>query len=181
MYFHQPNRKDSVPNVPANLKPRAWFIDALLPDHHFEFEVQFSNLQPEELNLLLYTLVLERNVVVTVGDSSLSLQGPLRHKIGFAKPLGLGSCQITVERFSLHADKKKRFISLDNPDSLLEGDELNVEIDKRIKGIVADTSPTMEAFRKMMVWDEKDKREFSYPLYTWFKNSVNSGMPLKAI
>ncbi len=181
MYFHQPHRKDSVPNVPENLKSRAWYIDALLPGHHFEFNVQFSNLPREELDLLLYILALEEDVKVTIGETGQILQGPLRHKAGNAKPLGLGSCHIRITRLTLLADPKKRFSSLDTHDRVLKGDELEEEIGKRIKTYISDRSPTLEAMRRVMVWDETDPRNFRYPDYHWFKNPANSGKPLKGI
>lgn len=181
LYFHQPQCKDSVPNVPENLKSRAWYIDALLPGHHFNFEVQFSNLPKEELDLLFYILALEKEVTVSVGEKGLSLRGPLRHKIGNAKPLGMGSCHISIKRLVLLAEPKERFSSLQVQDQILEGDELDKEINKRIKRYVDDKSLTMESFRKMMVWDETDERTFRYPNYHWFKNPQNSVKVLKEI
>jgi CRISPR/Cas system CSM-associated protein Csm3 (group 7 of RAMP superfamily) len=181
MYFHQPNRKDSVPNVPENLKPRAEYIDALLPGHHFEFDIQFSNLEQNELDLLLYTLILEEDVKVTISETGQVLKGPLRHKVGNAKPLGLGSCHIRIIRLALNAEPKERFTSLDRHDRVLKDDNLEEEIGNRIKPHISDSSPTMEAMRSLMVWDETDPRDFRYPDYNWFQNSVNSGKTLKRI
>lgn len=181
MYFHQPNRKDSVPNVQENLKSRAWYIDALLPGHLFKFDIQFSNLLQEELNLLLYILILEEKVRVTLSETGQVLEGPLRHKVGNAKPLGLGSCQIMINRLTFHAVPKDRFNSLNSKDRVLEGEKLTLEVSKRIKPYLSDHSSTMEAMRRMTIWDETDAREFSYPDYHWFQNPVNSGKPLKNV
>lgn len=180
-YFHQPQCTNSVPSIPENLKPRAWNIDALLPGHHFNFEVQFSNLPKEELDLLLYILALEKDVTVSVGEKGLSLQGPLRHKIGNAKPLGMGSCRISIKRLTLLPGPKDRFSSLRIQNQVLEGDELRKEINNRIKRYSGDKSSTMENFRKMMVWDETDGRDFRYPKYHWFKNPANSEKVLKRL
>jgi hypothetical protein len=181
MYFHQPNRKDSVPNVPENLKSRAWYINALMPVHNFEFDVQFSNLSKKELDLLLYILVLEEDVKANLDESGQSLQGPLRHKVGNAKPLGLGSCHIGISQLTLLANPKKRFTSINSHDCVLKGDDLEEEIGKRINHYISDKSTTMEAMRRMMVWDETDPRVFRYPDYPWFQNSMNSGKTLKHI
>ncbi|QTA92051.1 RAMP superfamily CRISPR-associated protein [Desulfonema magnum] len=182
LYFHQPNRTDSVPNVPDKLRSRAWKIRALQPGHHFDFEVQFSNLRSEEIRLLLYVLALEEEVSVTLGEEQIRLRGPLRHKLGNAKPLGMGSCHISVEKLVYLAAPRARFASLREPeDTVYEGDALINELSGMRRGFIGDTSPTMQQLRKMMVWDENDSRSFKYPEYHWFKNPENSRKPLKAI
>lgn len=182
LYFHQPQRIGSVPNVPENLKPRAWDVNALLPSHHFCFDVQFSNLSAEELNLLLYVLVLEESVKATVEGAGFTLKGPLRHKIGTAKPLGMGSCHMSINRLTYLAGPRERFSSLlSSGEKHLEGEALKAEISKRIRSHVDDKSITMETFRKIMVWDENDARNFRYPDYKWFKDPETSQKPLKRI
>jgi CRISPR/Cas system CSM-associated protein Csm3 (group 7 of RAMP superfamily) len=182
LYFHQPRRLDSVPNVPENLKPRSWYINALVPGHRFDFDIQFSNLSKEELDLLIYVLALEENVAVGIRDSGQELKGPLRHKIGSAKPLGLGSCHITIRRLICLADPKKRFSTLNKvSDSVFEGESLRSEIAKRTEKFAKDSSMTMQQLRKMMVWDAGDPRNFAYPDYNWFKNPANSQKILKEI
>lgn len=182
IYFHQPRRAASVPNVPDNLKPRAWKINGLLPNHHFDFEVQFSNLSEKELSLLIYVLVLEEDVNVTVEGNGLTLRGPLRHKIGSAKPLGMGSCHITINKLTYLSDPKERYASLQRTGAQhYEDVALRGEINRQIEMHVNDRSPTMEGLRKMMVWDESDPRDFRYPDYYWFKDPKNSQKELKRL
>ncbi|CAN2041395.1 CRISPR type III-associated RAMP domain-containing protein [Candidatus Magnetomoraceae bacterium gMMP-15] len=182
LYFHQPKRKDSVPNIPPQLQRRTQNIRALLPGYHFDFEIQFSNLTKEELELLIYTLILEEYVEVTIGEENLRLQGPLRHKIGYAKPLGLGSCHITINKLSYLEPASARFTSLQNlKNKVYEGNELKTHLDALIQNIVKDKTDTMQQFRKMMVWDENDPRKFQYPNYNWFRNPENSQKTLKII
>ena len=73
------------------------------PGTSFHFTVDFTNLRDDELNLLLYCLALEEQVTVTLSPEALgreedseTLVGPLRHKIGGAKPSG--------GRFCSHSD-----------------------------------------------------------------------------
>jgi hypothetical protein len=182
LYFHQPKRMESAPPVPQNLQERAWNVDALLPGHHFDFEIQFSNLDDFELSLLLYVLCLEENVSVTIGEDNIRLNGPMRHKIGNAKPLGMGSCRIQIEKLTFLPSPEQRFAAMGGGASrILKGEDLAGEIQERTQRWVTDTSPTMEALRKMMVWDEDDPRGFHYPDYYWFKNNQNSGKPLKTL
>jgi len=183
-YFHQPQRLNSVPNVPDNLKYRAWNINALLPGHHFDFDVQFSNLSEAELNLLLYVIALEDEVYETIEgeDFKLALQGPLRHKIGNAKPLGMGSCFINIKKLKIFANPTEKFRSLKNAyEKYFEDAELKREISSHIQKFKEDKSPTMEGMRKMMIWDEQDTRNFRYPDHHWFDNPANSQKPLKKI
>jgi len=164
------------------LKIRAWDVNALLPLHHFHFDIQFFNLSSQEVSLLLYVLVLEDSVKTTVeGDQSI-MEGPLRHKIGNAKPLGMGSCQISIDRLTYLAGSRERFSSLMNSgEKHYEGEELKTEISGRIQDYVDDKSVTMKTLRKMMVWDENDARDFRYPDYKWFKSPETSQKPLKRI
>ena len=182
LYFHQPKRTDSVPNILENLKSRAWNINALLPGHHFDFEVQFSNLRDEELELLVYVLALEENVSVKIDEQQIALNGPMRHKIGNAKPLGMGTCKIAIEKMMMLQDPATRFTSLQNArDIMYEGETLRIEISRLTRRFEQDFSDTMEQVRKMMVWDENDPRDFKYPDYHWFKNSANSRKVLKPL
>lgn len=180
LYFHQPKRLDSMRPIESSIRDRAWDIDAMLPGHHFDFDVQFNNLTDHEFSLLLYILNLEDQLEVVIGDEKIKLSGPMRHKIGNAKPLGMGSCHIKVNRLTILAPPAERFRSMSvESDQVLEGDALHQEIERRIQPYVADTSPTMQALRKMMVWDENDPREFHYPGYPWFQSSGNKNTPLK--
>ena len=181
-YFHQPLRSDSVPNVPENLRSRASNINAIIPGHHFDFDVHFSNLNQEELELLMYALVLEENCKTEMGEEKVNLKGPLRHKIGNAKPLGLGTCHITVSKLVYLANPKQRFVSLQKSgDIVYEGTFLKDEIFNLKSRYSADDSETMQQLRKMLIWDESDTRDFVYPDYYWFKNPVNSQKILKNI
>jgi CRISPR/Cas system CSM-associated protein Csm3 (group 7 of RAMP superfamily) len=183
-YFHQPARKDSVPAIPANIRERQQItgIPALKPGHTFSFTLQFSNLVQEELELLVYCLALEPYVEVTIQAVELRLKGPLRHKIGYAKPLGLGSCHISITRFTYLDDPKMRFASLrQKGETILQGEALEKEIAQLTQKMTNDRSPTMQHLRKMLVWDESDPRVFRYPDYNWFKDTHNSQKELKKL
>jgi len=184
LYFHQPARKDSVPPIPANIRERQKItrIQALLPGHTFTFTLQFSNLEQEELELLIYCLALEPHVEVTIPSGELTLKGPLRHKIGYAKPLGLGSCRISITTLSYLHDPGQRFASLHQKgETLLKDASLENEISRLTQNIANDRSDTMQHLRKMMVWDEADPRVFRYPDYNWFRDDRNFHRPLKKI
>jgi len=166
----------------GNIGIRAVNIRAIFPDHHFDFEIHFTNLQQDELELLIYASTLEENATVSIGEQEIELNGPLRHKIGYAKPLGLGSCRVTINKLVYFAEPSVRFSTLgDAANSVLEGEALATEIHDLTRAFAADMSATMQQFRKMMIWDVNDQRTFRYPNYHWFKNSDNGGKPLKNV
>lgn len=181
-YFHQPKRKDSVPSIPQNLQNRAEKINAILPGCQFEFEIDFVSLEKFELELLVYILALEENVDVIIEDGKIPLKGPMRHKLGYAKPLGLGSCRIDLNKIEYFAAPAERFSSLgQRENTVYERDTLKTLTTTLTQRFVSDTSATMQQLRKMMVWDENDPRDFAYPKNHWFDNASNSGKPLKQI
>jgi len=184
LYFHQPNANERFPVVPQNLKSHAWQVNGLTAGHRFAFDVTFSGLRNEEVELLLYVVALEPAVKVKIetDDASFQLQGPLRHKIGNAKPLGMGSCAIAVTQLIYDGAPANRFGSLtDSSAVVLNGARLSEEIKKRTAYYASDGSVTMQQIRKMMVWDESDDRTFRYPDYYWFKNPANPKRQLKRI
>lgn len=181
LYFHQPRRKNDVLLLSDYLRKRALPIKALLPGHVFTFDIQFSNLSQEELDLLIYVIALEDNVEIELAASEIdTLRGPLRHKIGHGKPLGLGSCEISINEITFVDTSSNRFKSLAiKENQALKNEELKKEIEQRTKKYREDQSLTMRQFRKMMIWDENDPRDFRYPEYEWFKK--NSQRDLKVI
>lgn len=185
-YFHQTQRMNSVPPIPeANKKNNPDNIQrifALVPGHQFEFHIQFSNLSNDELNLLVYTLALEDDVSVEIGEQNIALQGPMHHKIGFAKPLGMGSCKVKITEIDYLANPVIRFSTLSGPKSrqVFKGADLINEIKRTCDQYRTDQCLTMQSLRKMMVWDAGDSRVFRYPGRDWF-NPENSNIELKTI
>ena len=180
-YFHQPKGKNSALE-PTNIKKVVDKKNAILPGCQFEFEIDFFNLEKSELELLVYILALEENVEVVIEDGEIPLKGPMRHKLGYAKPLGLGSCRIDLNKIEYFAAPAERFSSLGHTENTVyERDVLKTLIKTLTHRFVSDTSVTMQQLRKMMVWDENDPRDFAYPKNHWFDDAFNSGKALKQI
>lgn len=185
-YFHQPARQGQLTEPTGKARESKWQIHALppSPDNRFEFRIQFQNLTEDELSLLLYIITLEEQVDVSIpleNGGLLKLSGPMRHKVGYAKSLGGGTCQITINHLNLQADPKERFVSLNKTAKLLEGDALQREIAEQTAVYRNDTSTTMQKLRAMMVWSDQENRDFRFPDYLWFKNGGNSQVALKPI
>jgi CRISPR-associated protein (TIGR03986 family) len=73
-------------------------IQVLMPDASFEFVVEFENLRPWEMGLLLWVLALPD------GEDC-------AHHLGLGKPIGLGTVKVTIKRVEF-IDRKERYESL---------------------------------------------------------------------
>lgn len=145
----------------------------------FTFTVDFTNLRDAELDLLLYCLVLEEQVAVTLSpaalgreesESAVVLEGPLRHKIGGAKPHGAGSSHIRITKMELCRDALARYRGNKTTD-ILETIALTEEISERTRSFRDRTDFTMKELRAMLIYATDDPRKpIHYPRYDWFQD-----------
>ena len=186
-YHHDPDAKQLAKPDPgirqtARVRPAP-------PGTRFRFTVNFENLRDEELNLLLYCLALEEQATVTLSPDALdrssdqdgeTLCGPLRHKLGGAKPHGAGSARIRITTLELRAEPAARYRGNAAP-STYEKDQLEKELARRTNQFRERTDRTMAELRAMLVYvadDPSDPRTpRRYPTFPWFRN--NSQIPLK--
>ncbi len=158
------------------------------PGTRFSFTVNFANLRNPELNLLLYCLMLEEQVAVTLSpaalgrdeaEGSVTLDGPLRHKMGGAKPHGAGSVRIRIIKMELCADAMARYRGSDTVETW-EAEDLTNELESRTASFRGRTDQTMQELRAMLIYSLNDPRKpIQYPTYGWFRNGNNSGRQLK--
>ncbi len=185
-YFHQPARQDLLTEPTGKAADSKWQIQALppSPDNRFEFKIQFQNLTPDEYSVLLYVIALENQVSVSIPQEKggpLTYSGPMRHKVGYAKSLGGGTCRITIESVIQLPHPKERFSSLTSSKLVLEGEALLREISEKTAIYHDDSSLTMQKLRTMLVWSDEDNREFRFPDYYWFKDGGHSQIALKPV
>jgi CRISPR/Cas system CSM-associated protein Csm3 (group 7 of RAMP superfamily) len=185
-YHHHVGASKLVPAPSSITQTRT--VHPLPPGTRFTFQVHFENLREEELNLLLYCLVLEENVTVKLSKEALGpnaqedleLTGPLRHKFGGCKPQGGGSVKITIDKMALYADRANRYRGQAAPPRILEGEELRAELNRRTQPIADRDDETMRHLRAMLIYSSDDpRRPIEYPSYDWFKDSTKSSKPLK--
>ena len=155
------------------------------PGTRFHFTIDFENLDDEDLNLLLYCLILEEQTTVELSPAALgrrdqrgvTLCGPLRHKLGGAKPHGAGSVHIRVTKLNLRADQVARYRGKEVTD-VLEGERLEKELFRRTGLHRKRTDRTMQELRAMLIYDAEDPRTpIQYPTFQWFQ--AGSQTPLK--
>ncbi len=185
-YHHHVNSEKLVP-PPAGIK-QVREVRPLKPGAAFAFRVDFENLREEELNLLLYCLILEENVTVTLSPQALgpeflqpvTITGHLRHKLGGCKPHGAGSVHIQVVKMELYPNVAERYRGRQLVPQVWEGDALTQELHRRTAPIAQRQDATMQALRAMLIYSEKDPRtNIRYPSYEWFNDPQNGSKPLK--
>lgn len=176
-YHHHPGATELV-EAPANID-QVNNVRPAPPGTCFSFTVDFTNLRENELNSLLYCLVLEENVTVTLSPAALGqdqnepsfrFEGPLRHKMGGAKTHGAGSVQICITKMELRADATARYRGGSTTEAL-EGCALATELDCRTASFRGRTDLTMRELRAMLIYSMDDPRTpIHYPRYNWFEN-----------
>jgi hypothetical protein len=183
-YHHKTGSQELTPPHPDIKADQRRTVRPLPPGTTFTFTVDFENLRDEELNLLLYCLVLEEEVQVVLSQEALSpavegpvrLTGPMRHKLGGCKPQGAGSVHIRLDRMELCQDLGTRYRGGGAAPSSLEGEALKAEVARRTQLIVGRGDDTMCYLRAMLVYSAADPRAgaLDYPTYTWFQQDKHN-------
>lgn len=174
-YHHHPETQGLVP--PHSGITQTNRVRPAPSGTRFKFTVDFTNLRENELNLLLYCLVLEENVTVTLSPAALgtdqnespfTFEGPLRHKMGGAKTHGAGSVQMCITKMELQTDATARYRG-GSTTAVLEGGALATELDCRTISFRGRTDQTMQELRAMLIYSTDDPRTpIHYPKYNWF-------------
>lgn len=130
------------------------YIKPIGPDSVFTFSAHFDNLAQDELRLLLYALVLEPG---------------MRHKIGYAKPAGLGSVEVALTRLET-VDYRRRYTSPDGGIEVYKDEKLERFVQRQIQPYVKDkTSVTLRDLRRIWAWPGRD--DLRYPDWGWFQRN----------
>lgn len=159
-YFHSRNPlagKESDFNSPV--------IYPIKAGATFNFRINFDNLSQSELNTILYALVLEEN---------------MRHKIGYAKPLGLGSVKIEIIELQI-IDRQFRYSTPEKQNKSLNGAELQQYLNKYLENFLNDHSVTFKDLRRIWAWPPPKGVKYEYPSYEWFREVGNSQLRLDEI
>jgi hypothetical protein len=189
LYHHQPDATELTPPHAGIREDQKRSVRPLPPETTFRFNVDFFNLRNDEVNLLLYSLVLEAEVTVTLSRASLgpdaradvTFTGPLRHKLGGCKPQGAGSSHIRVTKLLLRGDPAARYRGQSAETEFAEED-LTAELRKRTSTFCGRFDDTMQQLRAMLIYSADDPRKtMNYPDYQWFQTQKNTGAgtPLK--
>lgn len=151
-YFHHPQQVQ----VQSRQQNYGSDIEPLGTGSEFSFTVDFTNLEPVEWHALLYAIVLEPG---------------MRHKIGYAKPMGLGSIRIEVEKIRF-VDYARRYTDPNRGINDLTGPDLANRIAADVDGYVNNNySVTLGELRRIWGWDPNNTTSYGYPSNDWFKKN----------
>lgn len=186
LYHHRVEADRLTPPHP-NIRQTARVTPAP-PGTRFRFTVDFENLREEELDLLVYCLILEEQSTVELSAAALgrdgdqagvTLRGPLRHKLGGAKPHGAGSVHLRVTKLKIRTDPRARYRGSEPADTseVRDGESLKQELLRRTERFRKRTDRTMRELRAMLIYAAGDPRNhIQYPTYDWFRNESRTGL-----
>lgn len=117
----------------------------------FNFEVDYVNLLREDLDLLLFALVLWPETC---------------HKVGMGKPLGLGSAKIALRSVQT-LDQRQRYRTLGGGWGELTDDALEAWVTERIAGYRDGRGENLVDLRRILDWDDAPE-DVAYPSEGWF-------------
>ena len=166
-YWHHGDKIDAGKNVSSyyntclkDKEPARYnsSIQYLKPMNKFTFEVRFTRLTEEELGVLIYSLELEKGMA---------------HKFGKAKSLGLGSCEIKIDKLLLESeDKYKAFTK-----AYRDGDTKKYK-DECMKKYITDNRIEIKELKGIL--SKKNGINFSkrsFPELKWFNKNKNTVLP----
>lgn len=160
VYHHQPGKtKPTAAPVQVSGEGRVEEVEYAPAKSVFQFSLTFQNLTDEELGLLFYILELEPS---------------LAHKVGGCKPLGAGSCCITITDWNI-LSAKERFLP---PEQRLSKTQIEEFIYQQRRLFEQDVSETMQALRALMEWAPSNPKNIRYPDGHWFRH--NSQVKLRS-
>ena len=133
-------------------------VEAVKPGTVFAFSIDYTNLEDDELALLIFALVLEPEMC---------------HKVGMGKPVGLGSAKIEVAQWQQH-DVQMRYENLGEGTALLQTDALIDEIERwtnRCHEFYAQWIDSLNNLRSIWSWDPNADADIKYPTQQWFHDN----------
>lgn len=166
-YFH--HSPDQVPITENRLilmggKPANRYIQPLDRDTKFHFAIDFTNLESDEFAVLLLAVALEKD---------------MRHKIGYGKPLGLGSIYLFPTSLML-VDYAMRYTQQDvehGKTTFREADLWKL-IDENIANFSKShlSQLTMNDLRRIWQWPPEPDIDYYYPSKRdWFDTPDSRG------
>lgn len=170
-YFH--HSPDVKPLSESRLilfsgKPANRFIQPLDYDTRFRFRVDFTSLEADEFGALLLAITLEEK---------------MRHKIGYGKPLGLGSVYLQPTALTL-VDYSTRYTRPATERGIVtyQGDAMWNQFYAHIDSFTQQylVKPAMDDLRRIWRWPPEPDVDYYYPSKRdWFDTTASRGKRIK--
>ncbi len=170
-YFHHPSDLKPLSETGMKLfsgRPANRFIQPLDYDTRFHFRVDFTGLEDDEFSALLLAIALEEK---------------MRHKIGYGKPLGLGSVYLQPTSLTL-VDYSTRYTSPTSGrgKTELQGDAMWNLLYKHIDDFSQKqlVPVAMDDLRRIWRWPPESDVDYYYPSKRdWFDTEASRGKRIK--
>lgn len=165
-FHHSPDQKLPTEKalIPMGGKPANRYIKPLDYGTQFHCRIDFTNLETDEFAALLLAITLEKE---------------MRHKIGYGKPLGLGSISLSPTHLRL-VDYTSRYTqpSSKRGTTTIEGDALWPFIDKHFDEFYTKhlVQIAMDDLRRIWQWPPEPDVDYYYPSKRdWFDTEESIG------
>lgn len=157
-FFHQAQvaAESGLRTTRTNETPQNTEIAPIGAGSVFAFSATFESVSEDDLPLLLYAQVLEEG---------------MRHKIGYAKPAGLGSIEIKLTKLQVR-DMQQRYTAAGKlgGGETFEGPALAARLAELTAPFWGNTaSVTLNDLRRIWAWPPAPGVEYKYPSQDWFK------------
>lgn len=168
-YFHHnnepltENRLLEIRNKPGEYRNQ--YIEPLERETEFSTRIDFTQLEADEFAALLLAV---------------TLLPDMRHKIGYGKPLGLGSIQLIPTGLTLvnyatrySAFRAGRGMTIYKADEVADlADEQWASLDPQIHAAITQfyASPSLKHLQRIWQWPPNSSVEYCYPSQGWFKS-----------
>lgn len=180
-YFHhhgeprQANELLEIRNKPGEYRNQ--YIEPLATDVEFSARIDFTNLEADEFAALMLAVTMRYGQELD-----------MRHKIGYGKPIGLGSIRIDPTKLCLvdystryTASRANRGITeygLDEVTALVE--EQMVSLDPQVQAVWNrfQAQPSLQQLYTIWQWLPDSTVKYVYPKQSWFKD--NPRAPISA-
>lgn len=166
-FHHSPDYEPLTENriIRMGGRPANRFIQPLDHDTKFQFRIDFTGLEADEFAALLLAIILEEN---------------MRHKIGYGKPLGLGSVYLYPTRLTLF-DYTKRYSQsgVGRGKTVLEKESglwafMDKQLDEFYKKYLVQVA--MDDLKRIWRWPPEPGVEYYYPSKRdWFDTPASHG------
>jgi hypothetical protein len=139
------------------------YIQPLATGTTFQVRIDFTSLTADEFAALLLAITLEEK---------------MRHKIGYGKPIGLGSIYLNPQRMTL-IDYSTRYTQPSGRGQTEYGHDgimqLRNDLVNAFTGTPHLVPRSLNDLRRIWRWPADPSVTYRYPDEAWFKNSANSG------
>jgi hypothetical protein len=180
-YFHhdgEPLTADrllEIRNKPGEYRNQ--YIEPLDSDVEFSARIDFSNLEADEFAALMLATTLRYQ-----------RKWDMRHKIGYGKPIGLGSIGVSVSRLCL-VDYSARYTALRTNRGITEydKDEVTALVEERMASLDPQVQaawsrfqaqPSLQQLYNIWQWPSDRTVRYAYPSQRWFRD--NPRAPISA-